>query len=322
MSADPASQQTDAQEAEIPSAAGNQASPVGVPIAPDADVLARPSDAERHPVRRFSLATMVANLALGLLGIGFFLPLLWVIVAAVDAGATNTLRVPQLSLTNFQSLFQAGEIVEPFKNSLYLAGVATVVCTILALLAAYPLSRRRLPFKRPFLYVILFATGLPVAMLLVPVYTMFVKLHIIDSLTFTAFFLAAISLPFAVWLLKNFIDSLPIELEEAALVDGASTVQVLRYIVIPLTWPGISVSAVYTFINAWSAFLTPYILLLTPGKLPASITIYQTEGAYGVLHYGPLAAYSLLFSVPVVALYWVVARHFQGAFNFEGSLKG
>lgn len=273
------------------------------------------------PRRRMSGGAIAANVALAILGIGFFLPLVWVVLAAFDAGATNTIQLPQLSLTNFQSLFQQDGIVTPFKNSVYLAGIATIVCTALALLAAYPLSRSKLPFKRAFLYTILFSTGLPVVMLLVPVYTMFVHFGLTDSLTFTAFFLASISLPFSIWLLKNFIDSVPVALEEAARVDGASSLQMLRYIIAPLTWPGISVAAVYTFISAWSAFLTPYILLLSPSKLPASVTIYQTEGTYGILHYGPLAAYSLLFSLPVVALYWLVARHFLGAFNFEGSVK-
>lgn len=272
--------------------------------------------------RRFRPGLLTVNVVLGLLGVSFFLPLLWVVLAAFDAGATNAVRVPELSLTNFRSLIAGGAIITPFKDSIYLSAVAMVVCTVFAVLAAYPLSRQPLPFKRLFLYIILFATGLPVAMLLVPVYTMFVKLHLLDSLTVTGCFLAAISLPFAIWLLKNFIDSVPLELEEAARVDGASSLQVLGHIVVPLTWPGISVAAVYTFINAWSAFLTPYILLLSPDKLPASVTIYQTEGTYGVVHYGPLAAYSLMFSFPVVVLYWIVARHFAGAFNFEGGVKG
>jgi multiple sugar transport system permease protein len=159
-------------------------------------------------------------------------------------------------------------------------------------------------------------------MLLVPVYSMFVRFHMLNSLTFTALFLAATSTPFAIWLLKNFIDSIPFELEEAAQIDGASSLNVLWHVVVPLTLPGISVAGVFTFISTWSAFLTPYILLISPDKLPGSITIYQSEGAYGLLHYGQLAADSLLFSLPVVILYWAVSRHFQGAFNFGGGLKG
>lgn len=243
-------------------------------------------------------------------------------LAAFDGRATNALQWPRLSLDNFSAAFSKGLIIQPFINSFYLSAVSTIVTTLFALMAAYVVSRRNIPFKRPVLYTILFATGLPVNMLLVPVYSIFVSYGFIDSLTWTAIFLSAISLPFAIWILKNFIDSIPIELEEAAQVDGASIVQVLRYIALPLAVPGITVSALLTFLNAWSIFLVPYILLETPSKLPMAITIYQFEGAYGIILYGQIAAASLVFSLPVVVMYLVLSRHLAGAFNFGGGLRG
>ena len=272
--------------------------------------------------RHIQPGALVANLALLTLGIVFAIPLVWVVLAAFDAQATNGLQWPHWGLDNFAEAFSKGLIVQPFLNSLYLAALSTIVTTLFGLTAAYAVSRRNIPFKRPFLYIILFSTGLPINMLLVPVYSMFVSFSFIDSLTWTSVFLAAISIPFAIWILKNFIDSIPLELEEAAQVDGASTFQILRHIALPLAIPGISVSAMLTFLNSWSIFLVPYILLETPSKLPMAISIYQFEGAYGAILYGQIAAASLIFSLPVVVLYLVLSRHLAGAFNFGGGVRG
>ncbi|HWE61703.1 MAG TPA: carbohydrate ABC transporter permease [Chloroflexota bacterium] len=272
--------------------------------------------------RRYSLGSILANLALAVLGLAFLFPLLWVVFAAFDSHASNALALPHPTLYNFTHIFQTGLVSQPFANSLYFSVISMVITTILALLAAYPLSRRAIPLKRPFLFTILFATGLPLNMLLVPVYSIYVSYNVIDSLSFAAIFFAATSIPFAIWLLKNFIDAVPIELEEAAQVDGASAFGVLWHIAARLILPGISVTAIFTFINAWSTFLVPYILLQSPNKLPSSITIYQFEGAYGIPLYGQLAAYCILLSLPVLALYWLVARNFAGAFNFGGGLQG
>jgi multiple sugar transport system permease protein len=272
--------------------------------------------------RRYGLGSILANVSLAVLGLAFLFPLLWVVLASFDSQASNALALPHPTLYNFTHIFQTGLVTQPFENSLYLSVVTMVITTVLAFLAAYPLSRRKIPLKRPFLYIILFSTGLPLNMLLVPVYSIYVSYNIIDSLTFTAIFIAATSIPFAIWLLKNFIDAVPIELEEVAQVDGASAWGVLRHIAVPLALPGISVTAIFTFISAWSTFLVPYILLQTPSKLPSAITIYQFEGAYGIPLYGQLAAYCVLLSLPVLALYWLVSRNFGGAFNFGGGIQG
>jgi len=289
-------------------------------------VAARPAvyDARQRHVRRrrVPFGAIMANVSLAALGLAFVVPMLWVVLAAFDAHPSYALQWPQLSLTNFSNIFAKGLVIAPFTNSLYLSAVTTIGTTLVALMAAYPLSRRRIPGKRPFLYTILFATGLPLNMLLVPVYSLFVNAGIIDSLTWVGIFLAAVSTPFAIWILKNFLDSIPVELEEAAQVDGASILQTLRWIAMPLALPGIMVTAMFTFLGAWSTFLVPYILITTPSKLPFAITIYQFIGAYGVPLYGQLAAASLIFSLPVVLLYWAVSRYLSGGFNFGGGIQG
>jgi multiple sugar transport system permease protein len=270
--------------------------------------------------RRFTVGGLSANTLLALLGATFFLPLLWLIFASLDANAGAGLRLPDLSIVHYQNML-TWEQLRPFYNSFYLAGMSTLISTVLALFAGYALSRRHMPLKSSFMLLILFMSGLPVAMLLVPTYQLFVKIDWLDSLFYTSLFIAATSLPFSIWLLKNFIDQVPQELEEAAAVEGASNLKILLRVVLPLALPGIAVTAMIAFINAWGAFIIPLILNSNPSDLPGSIAIYQFLSQNAQVMYGDLAAYSLMFATPVIILYLIISRHISGAFTLAGGLK-
>ena len=168
----------------------------------------------------------------------------------------------------------------------------------------------------------LFSTGLPITAIMVPVYGLFVQLNLIDTTSGTILFMATTALPIAIWLAKNFMDAVPIELEEAAWTDGASPMRALWYVVLPLMWPGLAVVALYTFIGLWGNFFVPFILLLSNDQLPASVSIYTFFSQYGQVVYGELAAYSLLYSLPAVLLYLLLSRRLGGAFTFGGAVKG
>jgi multiple sugar transport system permease protein len=226
------------------------------------------------------------------------------------------------TLSNFSQVLTGSTTLRPLLNGLILSGGAAVVTMVASVLAAYPLSRYQLRFKRTFLYVILFATGLPITAIMVPVYAVFVQLSLLDSMTATALFLSVTTLPIAIWLMKNFMDGIPIGLEEAAWSDGASAMQALCRIVLPLTLPGAAVVGIFTFINTWGNFFVPFILLTSQGNMPPSVTIYQFFTQYGSVAYGPLAAYSIIFTAPVIVLYILVQRTLGGAFNLAGATKG
>jgi multiple sugar transport system permease protein len=268
-------------------------------------------------------ATVITYLVLCIIGLLFLAPLLWLILASINGNATLSVSTPHpFTLGNFRQVLTGSTTLQPLLNGLILSGGAGIVTMIAATLAAYPLSRYQMRFKRPFLYIILFATGLPITAIMVPVYGVFVQLNLLDSLTATALFLAATTLPFAIWLMKNFMDGVPIDLEEAAWTDGASSMQALRRIVVPLILPGASVVGIFTFILTWGNFFVPFILLTSQNKMPASVTIYQFFSQYGEVAYGPLAAYSIIFTAPVVVLYVIVQRTLGGAFNLAGATKG
>jgi multiple sugar transport system permease protein len=288
-----------------------------VQLAPYATVGPR----QRVPRRQLAQGTTV-HAVLAALGLAFLAPIAWLIESAFNPQASQSLVWPRsLSFANFSAAIHAGA-GGAIENSLYLAIVSTLVATATSTVAAYALSRRRVPLKGTMLIVILFLSGLPVTLLLIPIYEIFVKLGWLGSPFYTSLVLAATSVPFAIWLLKSFIDQVPTEFEEAAAIEGASELKVLWRVVVPLAMPGILVSSILTFINSWGAFLLPLVIDANPGNTPGAVGIYQFQTANGQIAFGPLCAYGILFSVPVIVLYLASSRWLSGGFAFAGGVKG
>lgn len=260
-------------------------------------------------LNRRARTRLSADAALLLTAAAFALPLLWLALASVDADADLRVRAPS-SLTgdNFTAVLTDEITFTPMLNSLLLCGSATILTVVCAALAAYPLSRYRSRFNRPYLLTILFTTCLPITAIMVPVYGLFVQVDLIDTTYGTSLFLATSQLPFSIWLMKNFMDGVPTVLEEAAWTDGASNFQTLTRVVLPLMGPGVTVVTIYTFIQLWGNFFVPFMLLLTPDQLPASVSIFTFFGNYGSVIYGQLAAFSILYSAPVLILYVLISR--------------
>ncbi|MEU3984732.1 carbohydrate ABC transporter permease [Streptomyces sp. NPDC026672] len=266
---------------------------------------------------------LAADAGLLCVAVAFALPLAWVVLSSLDPRADLRVKAPDgVTLGNFDAVLTPDITLTPLLNSLILCGGATLLTVVCAALAAYPLSRFRSRFNRPFLLTVLFATSLPVTAIMVPVYALFVRVNLIDTMQGTILFFAASALPFAIWLMKNFMDGVPKELEEAAWTDGASALQSLVRIVLPLMGPGVSVVTVFSFVMMWGNFFVPFMLLFSPDLMPASVGINEFFGNHGTVIYGQLAAYSVIYSTPVILLYVLVARRMGGGFALGGAVKG
>ncbi|MCX4971310.1 carbohydrate ABC transporter permease [Streptomyces sp. NBC_00620] len=282
-----------------------------------------------HPTLRAPLKSrrtnrrLAADAGLLVLAAAFALPLVWVVLSSLDPHAGLKVQVPDgVTLDNFDAVLTPDITFTPLLNSLILCGGGTLLTVVCSTLAAYPLSRFRSRLNRPFLLTILFATSLPITAIMVPVYALFVQVNLIDTVQGTIFFFAASQLPFAIWLMKNFMDGVPKELEEAAWTDGASSLQSLVRIVLPLMGPGVAVVTVFSFVMMWGNFFVPFMLLLTPDQMPASVSINEFFGNRGTVVYGQLAAFSIIYSTPVILLYVLVARRLGGGFALGGAVKG
>jgi multiple sugar transport system permease protein len=241
----------------------------------------------------------------------------------VSGAQTLQVQLPHpFTLNNFSKVLTWETTFHPMLNGLYLCGGGTLITVVVSILAAYPLSRYRSRLKRPFLLTVLFMTGLPITAIMIPVYTMFNQLYLTDSMSATTLFMGASALPFSIWLMKNFMDGVPVSLEEAAWTDGAGPMQTLRRIVLPLMWPGVIVVTVFTFAGMWGNFFVPFILLISADQMPASVSLLTFFDPHGTVVYGQLAAFSILYCIPIAVLYIALSRKLGGSFALGGAIKG
>jgi multiple sugar transport system permease protein len=268
-------------------------------------------------------AKLASSVAMLLIGGAFIVPLLWVVLASFDTEASLSVAWPETwSLGNFGAIWNAETTFRPLLNSLILCGGATVITMVAAVLCAYPLSRYRFRAKRPLLLTIIFSTGLPITAIMIPVYALFVQVNLIDSMGGAILFLGASALPYAIFLTKGFMDGVPVEIEESAWTEGAGVYRALWSVVLPLMRSGLSVATIFTFVNMWGNFFVPFMLLLSPEKLPAAVTLYTFSSQYGQVAYGQLAAFSIFYSLPVVVLYLFLGRTLGQGFAAAGGVKG
>jgi len=294
---------------------------VDVATAPSAPAATSGRTALASPRRHGS--KVGASIVLGALGIVFLVPMVWIVLAAFNPAATVSVSVPaEPTLDNFTQVMNWDTSFRPLWNSTLLSMGTGILTVVAATLAAYPLSRYQMRFRKPFMYSILFGTCLPITAMMVPVYALFVSLSLLDSIVGTILFMSAAALPMAVWMTKNFMDSVPVSLEEAAWVDGASSMTALRRIVVPLMRPGLSVVFIFVFTTTWGNFFVPFVLLFDPANQPAAVAIFNFFGQYGTVAYGRLAAFSILYATPVLFLYVIVQRLSGGSFAMAGAVKG
>jgi multiple sugar transport system permease protein len=264
----------------------------------------------------------MAYVVLTLLGLFFLIPFAWLVLSSINPAATFAVEIPQhATLDNFRTILTDGLVKDPFKNSAIIAFSTMLLTIALAGLAAYPLSRYPFRGKIVLMYLILFASGLPILALVTPLYAMYVKFNLIDTYWGVILFLVASSLPFNIWLMKNFLDSVPVDMEEAAWVDGATVFGGFWRIVLPLAAPGVAVVGVFSFLSSWTNFFVPFIIFQSQEHMPASVSIYSFFGAYGQVSYGEIAAYAILYAAPTILLYFIVSR-FLVRGMLMGGLKG
>jgi multiple sugar transport system permease protein len=272
------------------------------------------------PLRKSSWSTskVVANLVVIVLGIFFVAPMIWLVTASVDSHASWQLKMPELTAANFIEALQP-DYLHALWNSLLLSVVSAAVATFVAFFAAYSFSRHHIPWKGPILLTILFLSGVPITILIVPIYKMFLYMGWL-SLFPTSILLAVTALPFEIYLIKNSIDAIPLDLEEAAAIERAGTIDVLRRVVLPLTMPGIASAAIFGFVNAWGSFLIPIVLITEFSELPSPVRMYGFISSSGI-HYGTVAAFSIIYSLPVVILYLFMSNSFKNGFVLGGAVK-
>lgn len=257
-------------------------------------------------------------------------PVLWVVKLAFSKSQGLSLTLNPLpsewTLSNFAEVMGSSDAQgrwlfgRQLLSSIAVSGATTLVGLSLAVSAAYALSRFRFPGKQAGMQGLLVTQMFPATLMLVPLYSILQTLHLLDSLGGLVLVYATSALPFCVWMMKGYFDTLPRELEEAAVMDGASTLQVFFKVVLPLTKPALAVTALFSFMQAWNEFILAATLLDDQARFTLPVALQRYVGEYKT-EWGHFAAGALLISVPVMALFFALQRYLVGGLT-AGAVKG
>lgn len=259
-------------------------------------------------------------LALSFVAVIWISPFAWLFANAFDTSANGQLRWPQTpGLGNFVDAI-SGEAGGQFVNSVILATGTATMTVAAAAGAAYGLSRLTFRGKDAILWGLVLLRMLPTNGVLVPIYFAAQTAGLLNPLG-VMIALTVLNLPFTLLLMKNFFDTVPFELEEAAHVEGASLWQILTRIVLPLSRAGVAVVWFFAFTGAWNEFLFPLIFARSEAVFPMSIGLYSAFGQHGAIQYGFLAAYSIVYAAPAVGVYFLLRRNMNTGFAGVG-VKG
>ena len=196
-----------------------------------------------------------------------------------------------------------------FKNSLIVSSLSTLLSVTLACLAAYGFSRYEFRGKRFLLFFFLMTQMVPAVLLLLPYFVMMRSLNLLNSYPALVFAYTSFALPFCTWMLKGFLDSIPIEIDDAALIDGCSRLQALIRVVLPLALPGIAATTFFSFLVAWNHYLFALGLATNPSMYTLPVGISSTIGEFRV-EWNALMAGAAIASLPTILIYSLLERFF------------
>jgi multiple sugar transport system permease protein len=258
----------------------------------------------------------------------FLFPLLWSTLNSfktpTEASASPpTLWPQQWSGENYTELATHGEgLGQYIGNSLIVAAVSVGLTIIIATLGGYGFARFDFPGKNIIFLAVIAVLMVPHATLVLPLYFMFARMGMQDSLVVVGLVLTVFQLPFSIFLMRNSFEAIPVELEEAGKADGCSSFGVFFRISLPLVLPGIVTIALFAFLVSWNEFLVPLLMLNDGSNFTLSLMLVNIRtGAYGSIDWGLLQAGTTVAILPCLVLYLLLQRFYVGGLT-EGALRG
>jgi multiple sugar transport system permease protein len=275
-------------------------------------------------MKRSVLQSLSLYSGLGLLVLVVGLPFWWVITGSIKAPREIIQRVPTMipqsfTTQHFQKLLQFTDFPAYLVNSLAVALFSTLVTVVLALPAAYAFFRMDFPGRNALYRLILLAYAFPGVVVLIPLYGLFARAGLIDSRASLVIVNVAFALPFSIWMMRSFLASVPREIEEAAIIDGAPTTTILLRILMPLIAPGIASVAIFAFISSWTEYLFASVLIVSDAHRTIPVGFAGIIGQYQI-DWGLLLAGATAATIPVVILFALVGRWFVSGLT-EGAVK-
>lgn len=264
-------------------------------------------------MRRNGLRSFVSIL----LVLFFLSPISWVIWGSVRYGDTN------FSFQNFSRLFAYGEGLIIYGRNTIIVAIVTVIGSILiSLFAGYAFARIKFKGSKILFVGILSILMVPHASLLIPLFIWLNKLHLGNSLIGLSMVMIMYQLPFSVFMMRNSFESVPKELDEAAMIDGCGRLKLIFRVLLPAVRPGLITVGLFAFLAAWNEFITALILLNTGSKFTIPLMLVNlVRGDFGAIDFGALQAGIVISAAPCVVLFFALQKYFVGGFT-AGAVKG
>ncbi|MBS1906432.1 MAG: carbohydrate ABC transporter permease [Actinobacteria bacterium] len=266
----------------------------------------------RRPIgRRFTVLTVLAFVVLLILAIGWLAPFLWAVATAfkteTDAasGDPGWIGASGPTAQAFTAILSQGNVYLWAWNSLWTATAVTVITVTISALAAYAFSRLDFRGRKWLFVVIIAAIVVPPQVLIIPLFYEMLAFNLVD--THWGLILPQVVAPAMVFILKRFFDAIPVELEDAARVDGASRFRVFWSIVLPLSRPILASVAIFVFIGAWNNFLWPFLVINDTGLMTLPVGLQTVISAYGV-QYAQVMAQAVLAALPLIIVFLIFQK--------------
>jgi ABC-type glycerol-3-phosphate transport system permease component len=277
------------------------------------------------PEQRWEIAGIY--LFLLIFSIFILIPFLWPFLSAFTHKPENVSSLYLYWPVSFtwdhfwNAIYGRGQALTLLRNSITTVGGAVLLALLFCAMGGYALSRARFRFKRALMFGILLVQIIPGTATVLPLYLIMRELHLLNSLLGVMLGMTAGAIPFMLWVMKGFIDTVPIELEEAAFLDGASHFQTLYRVVFPLALPGVGAAAILAFNGAWASFFLPLILLSDADKFIMPLGLFRALIAYTNLDYGMLNAMGLIYMLPSFLIF-IFARQYLIKGTMAGAMAG
>ena len=252
-------------------------------------------------------------------------PLIWIfkmsIVTKTELFASPPTILPQTPTTaEYAQIFGDSVFQKALVNSVIISTVTTVICLFFGSLTAYAIARMRFRFKSPIMTLILAISFVPAVAIIAPLFIQYSQLGLINTYWSVIITDVVFALPLTIWILVAFFRELPRDLEEAAKVDGATTLQAFRKVIVPLAAPGVFTTAILTFIHAWNEFLFANTFTFDAAHYPVTVVIPNFATTY-TTDYGAQAAGAVVVTVPLVILVLIFQRRIVSGLT-AGAVKG
>lgn len=253
-------------------------------------------------------------------------PLVWLLSTSLKtpqemAGLDPAWIPREPTLANFADAFGEQDLIGAGFRSLVVALASAVLTVVVALPASYALARYQGALKRVALGWVLVSQVFPFILIIIPLFMVLRQLDLTNTLAGLVVVHVTFTLPFALWMLQGYVRSVPRELEEAAAVDGATRLRSIISVVAPLLAPGVVATLLFSFISSWNEFLFALVVLKDPDVMTLPLTLVRFTGPEGVARLGPLAAASLLATIPSLIFFAIIQRRLRSGL-MAGAVKG